>query len=97
MKTVIITGGTDGLGKGLARHYLHQGAHVIAIGSTAEKGQALIAEAKALTTGRAGFVRAGLTSVAGSWELVERLANQPFRAEPRPPRPAAGRPPFRSS
>ncbi|TDD53257.1 SDR family NAD(P)-dependent oxidoreductase [Nonomuraea terrae] len=74
MQTVVITGGTDGLGKGLALHYLHQGAHVIAVGSTAEKGQALLAEAKALPTGRASFVRADLTSVAASRELVERLA-----------------------
>ncbi|MFI7611053.1 SDR family NAD(P)-dependent oxidoreductase [Nonomuraea terrae] len=73
MQTVVITGGTDGLGKGLALHYLHQGAHVIAVGSTAAKGQALLAEAKALPTGRASFVRADLTSVAASQELVERL------------------------
>ncbi|MEW9534015.1 SDR family NAD(P)-dependent oxidoreductase [Microbispora sp. NPDC049125] len=73
MQTVVITGGTDGLGKGLALHYLRQGARVIAVGSTAEKGQALLAEAEALPSGRAGFVRADLTSVAATRDLVKRL------------------------
>ncbi|MEU6740199.1 SDR family NAD(P)-dependent oxidoreductase [Streptosporangium sandarakinum] len=74
MQTVVITGGTDGLGKGLALHYLRRGAHVIAVGSTAGKGQALLAEAGTIPTGRADFVRSDLTSVAASQELVERLA-----------------------
>ncbi|GAA3428911.1 hypothetical protein GCM10018953_60950 [Streptosporangium nondiastaticum] len=74
MQTVVITGGTDGLGKGLALHYLRQGAHVIAVGSTAGKGQALLAEAETIPTGRAGFVRSDLTSVSASQDLVERLA-----------------------
>ncbi|WP_433445012.1 SDR family NAD(P)-dependent oxidoreductase [Nonomuraea sp. CA-141351] len=73
MQTVVITGGTDGLGKGLALHYLQQGAHVIAIGSTAGKGQALLAEAKNLPAGRASFVRSDLTSVTATQDLVQRL------------------------
>ncbi|MEU1392833.1 MULTISPECIES: SDR family NAD(P)-dependent oxidoreductase [unclassified Nonomuraea] len=74
MQTVIITGGTDGLGKGLALHHLRQGAHVVALGSTAAKGAALLAEAKALAAGRATFVRADLTSPAACRGVVERLA-----------------------
>ncbi|MGW4411278.1 SDR family NAD(P)-dependent oxidoreductase [Nonomuraea sp. NPDC004702] len=73
MQTVIITGGTDGLGKGLALHHLRQGAHVVALGSTAGKGEALLAEAEALA-GRATFVRADLTSLAACRGVVERLA-----------------------
>ncbi|MFI7111381.1 hypothetical protein ACIBK9_34070 [Nonomuraea sp. NPDC050227] len=45
MQTVIITGGTDGLGKGPALHHLRQGAHVVALGSTAGKGETLLAAA----------------------------------------------------
>ncbi|MGV9600922.1 SDR family NAD(P)-dependent oxidoreductase [Streptosporangium sandarakinum] len=74
MQTVIITGGTDGLGKGLALHYLRQGAHVIAVGSTAAKGQALLTEADTIPAGRADFIRSDLTSVTASQELAERLA-----------------------
>ncbi|WP_219518338.1 SDR family NAD(P)-dependent oxidoreductase [Nonomuraea ceibae] len=76
MQTVVITGGTDGLGKGLALHYLRQGAHVIAVGSTPEKGRALLAEAAALPAGRAAFVRADLTSVAATRDLVNRLTGE---------------------
>ncbi|MEV0386473.1 SDR family NAD(P)-dependent oxidoreductase [Nonomuraea sp. NPDC050643] len=76
MQTVVITGGTDGLGRGLALHYLRQGAHVIAIGSTPEKGETLLAEAAALPAGRADFLRADLTSVAAAKDLVTRLAER---------------------
>ncbi|MEV4375153.1 SDR family NAD(P)-dependent oxidoreductase [Nonomuraea sp. NPDC049637] len=74
---MIITGGTDGFGKGLALHYLRQGAHVVAIGSTAGKGEALLAEAEAeaeALAGRATFVRADLTSLAACRGVVDRLA-----------------------
>lgn len=73
MQTVVITGGTDGLGKGLALHYLRQGAHVVAVGSTEAKGRALLKEAEAAGAGRARFVRADLTSVAATQDLVRRL------------------------
>lgn len=74
MRTVVITGGTDGLGKGLALHYLRQGARVVAVGSTPAKGEALLAEAAALSTlDRATFLRADLTSVAAAEELVTTI------------------------
>ncbi|OMI35909.1 SDR family NAD(P)-dependent oxidoreductase [Streptomyces sparsogenes] len=74
MRTVVITGGTDGLGKGLALHYLHQGARVLAVGSTPEKGEALLAEAAALSAlDRVTFLRADLTSVAAAEELVTTI------------------------
>ncbi|MFI6290482.1 SDR family NAD(P)-dependent oxidoreductase [Nonomuraea sp. NPDC050790] len=73
MQTVVITGGADRIGKGPALHYLQHGAHVIAIGGTAGKGQALLAEAKNLPARRAGFVCSDLTSVAATQDLVKRL------------------------
>ncbi|WEV25596.1 SDR family NAD(P)-dependent oxidoreductase [Streptomyces sp. 71268] len=74
MRTVVITGGTDGLGKGLALHYLRHGARVIAVGSTPAKGAALLAEAAAESAGdRATFFQADLTSVAATRELVARI------------------------
>ncbi|MFK4271132.1 SDR family NAD(P)-dependent oxidoreductase [Streptomyces milbemycinicus] len=67
MQTVVITGGTDGLGKGLALHYLRQGARVIAVGSTPAKGEAFLTEAveaveAAQEAGAAGTNRAADTA-----------------------------------
>ncbi|MFI6639434.1 SDR family NAD(P)-dependent oxidoreductase [Streptomyces sp. NPDC050504] len=71
MRTVVITGGTDGLGKGLALHYLRQGARVIVVGSTPAKGEALLAEAAAVPSdGHVTFLRADLTSVAATGGVV---------------------------
>ncbi|MBD3009004.1 SDR family NAD(P)-dependent oxidoreductase [Streptomyces sp. 5-10] len=71
MQTVVITGGTDGLGKGLALHYLRRGARVLAVGSTPAKGEALLAQAAALSAvDRAVFLQADLTSVAAARDLV---------------------------
>ena len=38
MKTILVTGGTDGIGKGIAAHYLKQGIRVIVVGSSMAKG-----------------------------------------------------------
>ncbi|MEU5927769.1 SDR family NAD(P)-dependent oxidoreductase [Streptomyces antimycoticus] len=71
MQTVVITGGTDGLGRGLALHYLRQGARVIAVGNTPAKGEAFLAQAATISAvGRAAFLRADLTSVAAARDLV---------------------------
>ncbi|WP_164555769.1 MULTISPECIES: SDR family NAD(P)-dependent oxidoreductase [unclassified Streptomyces] len=74
MQTVVVTGGTDGLGKGIALHYLKAGARVLAIGSTQAKGEALIEEAREISAaGRIHFLSVDLTSVAGSRRLVEEI------------------------
>jgi NAD(P)-dependent dehydrogenase (short-subunit alcohol dehydrogenase family) len=74
MQTVVITGGTDGLGKGLALHYLRQGARVLAVGSTPAKGEAFLAEASALSADeRAAFLQADLTSIVAAQELVATI------------------------
>ncbi|WP_262701131.1 MULTISPECIES: SDR family NAD(P)-dependent oxidoreductase [Streptomyces] len=74
MQTVVITGGTDGLGKGLALHYLRQGARVLAVGSTPAKGEALLTEAAAVSAdGRAVFVETDLTSVTAAKELIATI------------------------
>ncbi|OPC84067.1 hypothetical protein B4N89_26860 [Embleya scabrispora] len=74
MQTVVITGGTDGLGRGLALHYLRLGAHVLVVGSTAAKGEALPAAAETCPAGgRATFLQVDLTSVAAARELVTTI------------------------
>ncbi|GHC77055.1 SDR family NAD(P)-dependent oxidoreductase [Streptomyces flavofungini] len=74
MQTVVITGGTDGLGRGLALHYLRQGARVLAVGSTPAKGEALLAQAATIAAAdRAVFLKADLTSVSAARDLVARI------------------------
>lgn len=64
-RTVVITGGTNGIGRGVALAELEAGSNVIAIGSDEAKGAALAGEAAA-TAGTLTFVRADLSSLAGA-------------------------------
>lgn len=74
MRTYVITGGTDGMGKGLGLHFLERGDRVIAIASGESKGRAFLAEAEALGAGeRAVFLRADLSTVAGMRRVVEEV------------------------
>jgi len=41
MEQILITGGTDGIGKGLAMMYADRGAVVYVVGHSKEKGDAL--------------------------------------------------------
>ncbi|GAA4902834.1 hypothetical protein GCM10023223_19000 [Stackebrandtia albiflava] len=65
----MITGGTDGIGAGLARHHLAQGDTVVAIGRDEVKGAALA---------RLGghFVRADLSLVAENLRVVDLLKSR---------------------
>ena len=45
MKTVLVTGGTDGIGKGMVLSYLKKGYHVFAVGTSEEKGKAYFRKA----------------------------------------------------
>ncbi|WP_218002944.1 SDR family NAD(P)-dependent oxidoreductase [Nocardia asiatica] len=51
MKTAVITGGTDGMGKALALTYLRRGDQVVVIGTDASKGQAMLDAAAELEAG----------------------------------------------
>ena len=53
-RTIVITGATDGLGKGLARELAPSGARLILHGRNEEKGKALLEELRQHQTGRAG-------------------------------------------
>lgn len=71
-RTIVISGGTDGMGRALALRRLAQGDHVIAVGSNAEKGARLVADA-ATVGGRAEVVRADLTTVAGARSVIRAI------------------------
>lgn len=66
MKTIVITGGTDGIGAALARHRLALGDAVTVIGRDAAKGAALTALG-------AQFIPADLSLVAENRRLVAEL------------------------
>ncbi|SEF15735.1 SDR family NAD(P)-dependent oxidoreductase [Jiangella alba] len=70
-RTIVISGGTDGMGRALALRRLAKGDHVIAVGSNAEKGARLVADAA--VRGRAEFVRADLTTVAGTRSVIRAI------------------------
>ncbi len=66
MRTYVITGGTDGIGKGLGLHFLSRGDRVMAVASNPAKGRAFLAEAESLgAADRAQFIQADLSTVSG--------------------------------
>ncbi|MFI0352916.1 SDR family NAD(P)-dependent oxidoreductase [Actinomadura sp. 9N407] len=67
MKDLVVSGGTTGMGRALALHYLAKGARVSVIGSSPAKGQAFLDEA---STDRAAFIQADLTSVAENRRVI---------------------------
>jgi NAD(P)-dependent dehydrogenase (short-subunit alcohol dehydrogenase family) len=77
MKTVVVTGGTDGMGASLARHYLRQGDNVTVVGRSRAKFDALVAaltaEGVPSIAERARFIGADLSLVADSEGVVEQL------------------------
>ncbi|AJC53468.1 SDR family NAD(P)-dependent oxidoreductase [Streptomyces sp. 769] len=74
MKTYVITGGTDGIGKALAFRYLRQGEEVVVVGRSAEKGTAWLAAAREQGAAeRAHFVPADLGSVAENRAVIDVL------------------------
>jgi NAD(P)-dependent dehydrogenase (short-subunit alcohol dehydrogenase family) len=69
-KTIVITGATDGLGKGIAQELAPSGARLILHGRNEEKGQALLEELGPKASGQLEWRRADFSSL----EEVERLA-----------------------
>ena len=70
-KTIVISGGTDGMGRATALARLGRGDTVVVIGSNEAKGRMLVEEAdRTGAVGRLQFLRADLSSIAE----VERVA-----------------------
>jgi NAD(P)-dependent dehydrogenase (short-subunit alcohol dehydrogenase family) len=70
-KTVLVTGGTAGIGEATARAYAANGAEVVIIGRDEQRGEQIV-DSITRDGGRARFVRADL----GRVEDVRRLANE---------------------
>ncbi|MFC3996804.1 SDR family NAD(P)-dependent oxidoreductase [Nocardiopsis sediminis] len=77
MRTIVITGGTDGMGAALARHYLRGGDRVAVIGRSRTKFEALIATVSGedpSAAARAEFIAADLSLVGDARRVVDRLS-----------------------
>lgn len=72
MRTIVITGGTHGIGRALARQRLEAGDRVVAVGSSAARGERFRLET-AVYGDRAEFVAADLATLRGSREVVDRI------------------------
>lgn len=74
MKTILVTGGTSGIGKGIAMHYLKKGDCVIVVGSSSAKGETFYEEAKKLgAQDRAIYLKADLSLVKENRRIIEEV------------------------
>lgn len=70
MNDLVVAGGTTGMGRALALHYLAAGARVTVIGSNVSRGETFLRDAG---TDRAAFVQADLTSVAENRRAIKEV------------------------
>jgi NAD(P)-dependent dehydrogenase (short-subunit alcohol dehydrogenase family) len=73
MKTIVITGGTDGIGRYIAEAYGRRGDRVVAVGRDAAKGEALRKSAGP----QAVFLQADLGVLADNRAVISELAGYP--------------------
>jgi NAD(P)-dependent dehydrogenase (short-subunit alcohol dehydrogenase family) len=72
-RTIVITGATDGLGKGLATELAPSGARLILHGRNEGKGQALLEELEPKSSGELLWRRADLSSLDEVRDLADSL------------------------
>ena len=71
MKSILITGGTDGVGKGLVLHYLKNNYQVFAVGTSLEKAETLRQEAEKLNKAQnLQFMQANLSLMSENHRVV---------------------------
>ncbi|WP_129668355.1 SDR family NAD(P)-dependent oxidoreductase [Phytoactinopolyspora endophytica] len=74
MKNIVVAGGTTGMGRGVAMHYLRAGGRVTVIGSDSGRGRAFLDEAAEIgAADRAEFIRADLISVAENRRVIKEI------------------------
>jgi len=76
-RVIVISGGTDGMGRALALERLERGDRIIAIGSNADKGRRVLAEAEQFGAGdRFEFIQADLCSVAETRRAIHEIGER---------------------
>ncbi|MBH5319382.1 SDR family NAD(P)-dependent oxidoreductase [Paenibacillus sp. GSMTC-2017] len=77
MRTIVIAGGTDGIGKQLALQFIRNGEYVIVIGRSSEKGEALRLEAKKLDGERKFlFLQADLSIISETIRIIHEVSRR---------------------
>jgi NAD(P)-dependent dehydrogenase (short-subunit alcohol dehydrogenase family) len=74
-RTLVITGGTDGIGRALAGTYLRRGDTVVIIGRDPAKGKAFV-DSAGDTGGRARFLPADLSLISENTRVVDRILSE---------------------
>lgn len=74
MKDLFIAGGTSGMGRGLAMHYLRQGSRVTVTGSSLLRGEEFLDEARRCGAAeRASFIQADLSLVSENLRVIKEV------------------------
>jgi NAD(P)-dependent dehydrogenase (short-subunit alcohol dehydrogenase family) len=71
-RTIVVSGGTDGMGRALALARAARGDRVLVIGSNAAKGERLLSRA---SPGAIDFIRADLSTVAGTRAAIAAITD----------------------
>nr|UPN68102.1 putative SDR family oxidoreductase [Saccharothrix sp.] len=75
MRTIVITGGTSGIGQALAHSYLGRGEEVVVLGSDPVKGKAFLDVARRTgAADRAHYLEADLSLVSENQRVLEEIA-----------------------
>src|SRR5260370_3922181 len=69
--TVLITGGTSGIGRAAANKLAQLGIHVLVVGRNAERGEKTVAEIRA-AGGKADFISSDLRDASSAREVARR-------------------------
>jgi len=81
-KVIVVSGGTDGMGRATALARAKRGDDVIVIGSNAEKGQRIVAETRSAgARGAVHFIRADLSSIAETGRVIEEVSARTDRID----------------
>ena len=72
-KVAVVTGSTQGLGEGIARRFVREGARVVVNGRSREKGERVVAALRELG-GDAIFLQADLCDRVAAMRLVDDAA-----------------------